>query len=102
MRETIIEWNVTTVSILSASTTTIGSGFPVLLHSVYVNQGSNGKRIILKDGTAIKHRIPASSTDGNCYVFGGDNGVRYDTSLVIDPNSSSGEIAVHWKDLARP
>ena len=96
----MVEWKTALVTITGTTLYTVNA-FPSLVAEVYVNRGSNGNRIKLFDGTSQKHEIPANSTDGNVYAFGGEDGVRYETSLIVDPNSSTGEIVVHYKDLER-
>ncbi|MDB4351915.1 hypothetical protein OAA60_00615 [Porticoccaceae bacterium] len=94
------EWKTALVTITGTTLVTIND-VPTLTGEVYINRGSNANRIKLFDGTSQKHEIPANSTDGNVYAFGGEDGVRYETSLIISPNSSSGEIVVHYTDLER-
>ena len=82
---------------ITATTLYTVNDVPTMVRGVYVNRGSNSNRIKLFDGTSQKHEIPANSTDGNYYEI--DD--RYEVSLIIDPNSSTGEIMVDYDDLER-
>jgi|TARA_R100000789_G_scaffold94558_1_gene94407 hypothetical protein len=94
------EWKYRVLAISGSGTTTIND-VPTLLLGVYVNIGSGGARIHLLDDASIVYRIPANSTDGDCYAPGRDVGVRFETSLVVGHNSSSGEIVLQYDDLER-
>ena len=76
--------------------TTIYNG-PALLLGVYVNTALSAHTVILADNATTVVTIPASLAAGTSILY---PGIRFETSLKIDPNdSSTGNLTVVYRPL---
>lgn len=92
------EWKKAVIDTSNNTTTIIL--VPALVKGVYINTALSAHTVNIEDGTEASFVIPASAAAGNFYDF---DATRFETSLIIDPDdSSTGNITVLYKDLARP
>ena len=90
------EWRYSTQDTSDNSTTV--ETVPVLLKGFYVNTTLSAHTVVLKDDTAAVITIPASTAAGTKVLF--DEGIRFETSLVIDPDdSSTGSVTLIYDPL---
>ena len=88
----------TEYSIVDASdnTTTVYSG-NCMLYGVYINTVLSAHAVLIKDGTTTVVSIPASAAVGEYIPF---PGIRFDTSLIVDPDdSATGSITVAYRTV---
>ena len=79
------------------NSTTVNTG-PALLFGVYVNTTLSAHALPITDNGTTVVTIPASATAGSMYPF---PGIKFDTSLIVDPNdAASGNVTVAWRPLA--
>lgn len=92
------EVNYTVVDI-NDNTTTV-SAAPAFFYGLYVNSVI-GEDLVIKDGTTTVFTVLAASLTANTYIDFGGLGVRFETSLIIDPNDSSTEtdLVVFWRAI---
>lgn len=80
----------------SNDSTTVYTG-PVLVAGIFVNTVLSAHTVVIQDGSTAVITLPASLAAGTWMNFGG---IRFDTSLVINPNdSSTGNITVFYRPL---
>lgn len=80
----------------STDSTTVYSG-PCIVVGIFVNTVLSAHTVILKDNATSVITLPASLAAGTNIVL---PGIRFETSLVVDPdNSSTGNITVMYKPL---
>ena len=92
-----MEWDKALVDTSTNITTIIN--IPALVKGVYINTALSAHTVNIEDGTEATFVIPASAAAGNFYDW---EGVRFETSLIVDPDdSSTGSITVLYRDLAR-
>lgn len=73
--------------------TTVYTG-PALLYGVYVNTALSAQALPIKDGTTTVVSIAASAAVGTNITF---PGIRFETSIVVDPdNSGSGSVTIAY------
>ena len=83
-----------TVVDLSVDTTTVYTG-PCTLIGVHVNTILSAHIVLITDAAVTVASLPASLAAGTNLSF---HGLRFDTSLIIDPdNSSTGSLLVMWR-----
>jgi hypothetical protein len=64
---------------------------------VYVNTVLSAHTVLLVDGSTTVVTVPASLAAGSSILY---PGIRFETSLVIDPdNSSTGNLTVAYRPL---
>ena len=81
----------------STDSTTVTS-VPTLVFGVFVNTVLSAHTVILKDNATSVITLPASLAAGTNLHW--PNGIRFETSFVVDPdNSSTGNITVLYKPL---
>lgn len=81
----------------STDSTTVSS-VPVVVFGVFVNTVLSAHTVLLVDGSTTVITLPASLAAGTNLHW--PNGIRFTTSLVVDPdNSSTGNITVLYKPL---
>lgn len=72
-------------------------GEPSLLHGIYVNTVLSAHTVIIADATTAIVTLPASLAAGTMINF---PGLRFETSLNIDPNdASTGNITVMFRKI---
>lgn len=88
-----------TIVDLGDNSTTVSSA-PALFYGVYVNS-TVGEDLVIKDDTTAVFTIAAASMTANTYLSFGDKGIRFETSLVIDPDDTSTEadFVVLWRAI---
>jgi len=85
-----------TVVDLSDNVTTVSS-VPAILYGVYVNTVLSADACPIEDGTTAVITLVASLAAGSNLQF---PGVRFDTSLVVDPDdAATGNITVIWRKV---
>ena len=78
------------------NSTTIYTG-QSMVYGVYVNTVLSAHALPIKDGTVTVVTLAASSAVGTYIVL---PGVRFDTSLIVDPNdSATGSITVFYRTV---
>lgn len=78
------------------NSTTVYSG-PCLLFGVYVNEDLSAHALPIKDNSTTVVTLPASWGAGNFAHF---PGIRFETSLVVDPDDSGdGSIVVAYRPI---
>jgi hypothetical protein len=83
---------------LSTDASTTVSSVPALLVGVYVNTVLSAHVVEIKDNATTIITLPASLAAGTFLNFA--VGIRFETSLVVDPNdSSTGNITILYKTL---
>lgn len=82
----------------SANGPTEISAGPAILYGVFVNTVLSAHTVIFKDAATSVITLPASLAAGTFVNF--SNGIRFETSLQIDPDdSSTGNVTVFYKPL---
>ena len=78
------------------NTTTVYTG-PVMVYGVYINTVLSAQVLLLKDGATTVITIPASAAAGKHFPL---PGIRFETSLVVDPDdSATGNITVAFRPV---
>ena len=78
------------------NSTTVYTGQSVV-YGVYVNTVLSAHSLPIKDGTTTVVTLAASSAVGTYIVL---PGVRFDTSLIVDPNdSATGSVTVFYRTV---
>lgn len=91
------EWRYASVD-LSNDVTTI-TAVPCLVGGAIVTTALSAHACPIQDATTPVLTLPASSAVGTMISFD-PNGVRFETSLVVDPdNAATGVISVFYKPL---
>jgi len=86
---------------LSTDTTTV-STTPVLVRGFYVNTTLSAHDCNISNGATTIFIIPASTTAGTIFELPGNEGVLFDTNLIVDPdNSGAGSITVLYQERVR-
>ena len=81
---------------VSDNSTTVYTGSS-MLYGVYVNTVLSAHACPIKDGTTTVVTLPASMAVGEFMVC---PGIRFDTSLIVDPDdSATGSIAVVFRTV---
>ncbi len=81
---------------VSDNSTTVYTG-PCLLYGIYVNTVLSAHACPIKDGTTTIVTLPASYVVGAYMPF---PGIRFDTSLIVDPNdAATGSITVVYRSV---
>ena len=81
---------------VSDNSTTVYTGQSVV-YGVYVNTVLSAHSLPIKDGTTTVVTLAASSAVGTYIVL---PGVRFDTSLIVDPNdSATGSVTVFYRTV---
>jgi len=76
--------------------TTVYTG-PCMLYGVYINTVLSAHALPIKDGTTTVVTIPASAAAGAHYPI---PGIRFETSLIVDPdNSATGDVVVAYRPV---
>lgn len=89
-------WRLTSVD-LSTDSTTVYTG-ACFIKEIHVSVGLSAHLTLIKDDTTTYFGLPASAAAGANYQYGGEVGVPFATSLIIDPdNSGTGTITVVWR-----
>ena len=90
-------WAPTAVD-LATDTTTV-STTPVVVKGVYINTVLSAQPCNINNGSTTIFIIEASKAAGSVIDFAGDDGVLFDTSLIIDPdNAATGNLTILYKD----
>ena len=81
-------------------TTTVNTG-ATNFYGLYVNSAI-GENLVIKDGTTTVFTVLAAALTANTYLSFSDAGIRFGTSLVIDPDNASTEtdLIVLWDTAA--
>lgn len=80
----------------SSDTVTVYSG-PAILLGVYVNTVLSAHTVVIQDNATAKITLPATLAAGTNLAF---PGVRFETSLVVNPDdSSTGNITIFYRPL---
>ena len=91
------EWKTGVVDLSTAITTV--STLPVIVKGVYVNTVLSADACNINNGTSTIFILKASLAAGSVIDFAGEEGVLFDTNLIIDPdNSASGNITILYKE----
>ncbi len=78
------------------NSTTVFTG-PCMVYGVYINVVLSGQVLLLKDGATTVITIPASAAAGTHFPL---PGIRFETSLVVDPDdSATGNITVAFRPV---
>lgn len=89
-----------TVVDLSVDSTEI-SAVPAVLVGVYVNTALSAHALPIEDSATPIITIPASTGVGAYDMGNAGAGIRFETSLVVNPNDvATGNITVFWKPIA--
>ena len=81
----------------SNDSTTVSS-VPAVLYGIFVNTVLSAHTVLIVDGSTTVLTLPASLAAGTNLTFPG--GIRFETSLVVDPdNSSTGNITLSYLPL---
>lgn len=97
----MIEWRYAQVD-LANDITTITS-VPCLVGGAFVTTGISAQDCPIKDSTTTVFAIPASSATGYKAEPCTGQGVRFETSLIVDPdNAATGNISVFYIPLSQP
>jgi hypothetical protein len=92
-----MEWKYAKVD-LDNDITTISAN-PVLFKGYYVHTALSAQVCPIEDGTEGIFEIPASKAADSLFQL--DEPLRFETSLIIDPdNSATGKVVVFYRDLA--
>lgn len=93
-----IEWKYASVD-LSNNSTTIES-VPCLVKGATVTTGNSAHACPIVDGATPVFSLPASQAVGYSLNPCGEDGVRFETSLIVDPDdSATGVVTVFYKIL---
>ena len=91
------EWKYASVD-LSTDITTI-EAVPCLVKGAIVTTALSAHACPVKDSTTTVWAFPASAQIGDS-IDGTDNGVRFETSLIVDPDdSATGNITITYRRL---
>ena len=91
------EWKTGVVNLATDSTTV--STIPVIVKGVYVNTVLSAHACNINNGTSTIFILKASLAAGSVIDFAGEEGVLFDTNLIIDPdNSATGNITILYKE----
>jgi hypothetical protein len=83
------------IVVVDDNSTTVFTG-PCILYGVYVNTVLSAHACPIQDGTTAVITLPASLAAGTNLTFPG--GIRFNTSLVVDPNdSATGNITLTYR-----
>lgn len=83
-----------------ATDSTIVSAVPAVLVGAYVNTVLSAHILPIKDDTATILNVPASTAVGAIDFGNAGAGIRFETSLVVDPdNVATGEVVIYWKEI---
>jgi hypothetical protein len=83
---------------LSNGTTTI-SPVGVKVRGVYINTAMSAHTCTVDNGATVMFTIPASSSAGTVITFAGEEGVIFDTSLVVTPDpAGTGDFTILYGD----
>lgn len=78
------------------NSTTVYTG-PCILYGVYVNTGLSAHVLPLLDGTTTVVSVAASAVAGTNHTF---PGIRFNTSLIVDPNdAATGSVTVVYRPV---
>lgn len=78
------------------NSTTVYTG-PCVLYGIYVNTVLSAHACPVQDGSTAVITLPASLAAGTNLMF---SGVRFETSLIVDPNDSgTGNITVIYRKV---
>jgi len=81
---------------VSDNTTTVYTG-KCMLYGAYINTVLSAHALPIKDGTTTVVTIAASSAVGSYMVF---PGIRFDTSLIADPDdSATGSVTLVYRTV---
>ena len=81
---------------VSDNSTTVYTG-PCVLHGVYVNTVLSAHACPIKDGTTSVVTLVASAGAGTSILY---PGIRFNTSLIVDPDdSATGSIVVAYRKV---
>ena len=76
--------------------TTVYTG-PCVLYGVYVNTVLSAHALPIQDGTTAVITLPASTAAGTMKLL---PGIRFDTSLVVDPNdAATGNVTIIYRKV---
>ena len=90
-------WTPTAVD-LATDVTTV-STLPVVVKGVYINTTLSAQACNINNGTTTVFIIEASKAAGSIIDFAGEDGVLFDTSLIVDPdNAATGNLTILYKD----
>lgn len=93
-----IEWKYASVDLADDSTTV--ESVPCLVKGITVTTGNSAHACPIKDDSTPVFSIPASQAIGYEQFPGGDQGIRFETSLVVDPHdSATGVATIFYKIL---
>ena len=74
---------------------------PVDVKGIFVNTVMSAHACNINDGATTKFIIPASSAAGTVIDFAGEEGVEFNTNLIVDPDdSATGNITILFKNKA--
>ena len=83
---------------ISVNTTTVASG-SVDVRGYYVNTVLSAHPCNIKDGANTVFIVPASSPAGTMVEFSTDDGVTFETNLIVDPDDSgTGNITILYRE----
>lgn len=92
------EINYSVVSV--ADNTTTVSNAPTFFYGLYVNSAI-GEDLVIEDGSTAVFTVLAASLTANTYIDFGGKGIRFETSLIINPDDTSTEtdLIVLWRAI---
>lgn len=95
-----MSWTPTVVDLANNITTVKTTSVDV--KSVYINTTMSAHACLIKDGATTKFIIPASSVAGTVFDFAGEDGVEFNTNLIVDPDDAgTGNITILYKNKAQ-
>jgi hypothetical protein len=91
-------WTYTSVD-LTANSTTVYTG-ECYVKAIHVSVGVSATLTLIKDDTTTVFGL-ASAAPAGTTLFLGDTGVKFATSLIVDPDdAATGTITVIWRKAA--
>ena len=83
---------------ISNNITTVATG-AVIVRGYYVNTVLSAHACNINNGATTLFIIPASTTAGTVVEFATDDGIIFDTNLIIDPDDAgTGSITIFYKE----
>jgi hypothetical protein len=93
-----MEWKHSVVDLSDDITTIVA--VPALFKGYYVHTVLSAHICPIEDGTVGIFQIPASKAADSLFEL--DEPVRFETSLIVDPdNSATGKVVILYRDLSR-
>ena len=90
-------WHSTKVDLSDDTTTVLSTS--AIVKGIYINTVMSAHACSISNGSNVLLVIPASSAAGLVIDFAGEQGMLFDTSLIVDPdNAATGSLTILYKN----